>query len=263
MAVALGLSAVILFGVLFKLRTRDGTLVVEINDPDATVQVLNEEGKVLVERKGEKGAIEISVAPGKGRLRLEKNGLELFAQEFSLASGGKEYIKAWLEATSEPGNRTPLPCLPRGRGPGVRALQISDLQSLIPNPQSPIPSPADAFWQPGPAENVLPGLVARPAKLPGIGRWQLEKPGPLCAGRDGAPMASGWLPWSRTRLPCNCGRPMAILQRHSKAMRAMLRPSLGAPRAAGWHRRPKTAPCASGSPKAGRCWSSRPNPKRI
>ena len=31
--------------------------------------------------------------------------------------------------------------------------------------------PAD--WPPGPAEDALPGLVPRPARLPGVGRWQL------------------------------------------------------------------------------------------
>jgi len=29
-------------------------------------------------------------------------------------------------------------------------------------------------WQPGPAENALPGLISRPARLPGIKRWNVE-----------------------------------------------------------------------------------------
>jgi hypothetical protein len=35
-----------------------------------------------------------------------------------------------------------------------------------------LPDPAD--WKPGPAEDALPGLIPRPAKLPGIRRWQAE-----------------------------------------------------------------------------------------
>jgi WD40 repeat protein/serine/threonine protein kinase/Leucine-rich repeat (LRR) protein len=31
-----------------------------------------------------------------------------------------------------------------------------------------------ATWEPGPAEDVLPGLAARPAKLDGLRRWQIE-----------------------------------------------------------------------------------------
>ena len=45
------LAGVVLLGVMFTMRTREGTLVVEIADPVATVQVLNEEGKVLIEQK--------------------------------------------------------------------------------------------------------------------------------------------------------------------------------------------------------------------
>jgi WD40 repeat protein len=87
----------VLLGVLLKLRTSEGTLIVEVDDPKAIVQVLNEKDEVLIERKGEKGSLTIGVAPGKGRLRVVKDGLELFAQDFSLVSGGKETIKARLE----------------------------------------------------------------------------------------------------------------------------------------------------------------------
>jgi formylglycine-generating enzyme required for sulfatase activity len=79
------------------MRTSEGTLVVEIDQPDATVQVLNEQGKVIIERKGQKGAMTIGVDPGKRRLRVEKDGFEAFTKQFAIASGGKETIKAKLE----------------------------------------------------------------------------------------------------------------------------------------------------------------------
>ena len=93
---ALPLLALLLWGVIATLRTSEGTLIVEIDDPEATVQVLSEEGKVLVERKGEKGKLTIGVDPGKRRLRVEKDGLVLFSQDFAIASGGKETIRARL-----------------------------------------------------------------------------------------------------------------------------------------------------------------------
>ncbi len=99
---AAGLGAMfllILLGVIISLRTADGMLIVEISEPDATVQVLSEEGKVQVQRQGEKGSISISVDPGKHRLRVEKEGFQLFTQEFSIVAGGKETIKARLEQT--------------------------------------------------------------------------------------------------------------------------------------------------------------------
>lgn len=88
---------VVLLGVIIKMRTPEGTLVVEIDQPDATVQVLNEQGKVLIERKGQKGNLTIAVDPGKRRLRVEKDGFEVFAKELTIASGGKETITAKLE----------------------------------------------------------------------------------------------------------------------------------------------------------------------
>ena len=42
----------ILAGIIVSLKTKDGTLVVEINQPDAMLQVLDEQGKVEVSQKG-------------------------------------------------------------------------------------------------------------------------------------------------------------------------------------------------------------------
>ncbi len=39
--------------------------------------------------------------------------------------------------------------------------------------------PLEVDWSPGPAEGALPGLVPRPAKLPGSGRWQVATRLPL------------------------------------------------------------------------------------
>ena len=76
------LGLAILAGVIFKMQTKDGTLVVEVNQPDAVVQVLDAEGKVEISQPGEKGTISISVDPGKHRLKVEKDGFQFFAQDF-------------------------------------------------------------------------------------------------------------------------------------------------------------------------------------
>ncbi len=94
---ALPLLALLLWGVIVTLRTPEGTLIVEIDDSEATVQVLSEEGQVLVERKGEKGKLTIGVVPGKRRLQVEKDGMILFSRDVTIASGGKETIRARLE----------------------------------------------------------------------------------------------------------------------------------------------------------------------
>ena len=44
-----------LAAVIVKMQTKDGTLVVEVNQPDAIVQVLDAEGKVEISQPGQKG----------------------------------------------------------------------------------------------------------------------------------------------------------------------------------------------------------------
>ena len=47
---------------------------------------------------------------------------------------------------------------------------------------------ADAAWTPGPLYNVLPGFIPRPAKLPGIKRWQVISVAP----RDTRSLSIDW-----------------------------------------------------------------------
>ena len=103
---------VLLFGVVLSLRTPDGTLVVEIDEPDAVVKVLDEEGKVEIERKGGDGKLSISVDLGKYRLRVEKDGFSLFTTEFEGESGGKEVIRARLEPITTAVASKPVPPKP-------------------------------------------------------------------------------------------------------------------------------------------------------
>jgi alpha-galactosidase len=87
--VAAGLAfLVVLLAIVLSVRTKHGTLVVELSDPDVKVQVVSEEGKVLIDRPGEKGTMTISVDPGKHRLRIEKNGMEVYGDDVTIASGG-------------------------------------------------------------------------------------------------------------------------------------------------------------------------------
>ena len=79
-----------------KLTTKDGTLIVTVNEPDAEVQVLTEEGTVEITKKGKKGTISISVDPGKHRLKVTKDGFSVFGQDFEIEAGGKQPITASL-----------------------------------------------------------------------------------------------------------------------------------------------------------------------
>jgi serine/threonine protein kinase len=83
-------------GLLVKIKTKDGTLIVTVNEPDAEVQVLNDEGMVEIIRKGDTRPITISVDPGKHRLKVTKDGFTVFGQDFEIEEGGKQPITARL-----------------------------------------------------------------------------------------------------------------------------------------------------------------------
>jgi hypothetical protein len=85
-------ALVLLAGVTISLRTKDGTLVVTANEPDAEVQVLNESGNVEITRKGATGPITFTVDPGKHCLKVQKDGFNLFTKEFVIEAGGKQAI---------------------------------------------------------------------------------------------------------------------------------------------------------------------------
>ena len=89
-------GAAILAGIIVSMQTRDGTVVVEVDQPDAEVRVLDEKGKVEVSRKGGEGIVTIGVDPGKHRLVVEKDGFEAYGEEFILSSGGRREIAARL-----------------------------------------------------------------------------------------------------------------------------------------------------------------------
>jgi len=86
----------LLAGIIVSLDTKEGKLIVEVDQKDAMVQVLDEEGKVEVSQKGG-GKITISVDPGKHRLKVVKDGFTTFGQEFEMEKNGKKEITARLE----------------------------------------------------------------------------------------------------------------------------------------------------------------------
>jgi serine/threonine protein kinase len=88
---------IFLAAVVMRLKTKDGTLVVTVNEPDAEVQILDEKKETVeITRKGDKGPITITVVPGKHRLKVQKDGFELFTDSFEIKSGNTESITANL-----------------------------------------------------------------------------------------------------------------------------------------------------------------------
>ncbi|MBS0262697.1 MAG: SUMF1/EgtB/PvdO family nonheme iron enzyme, partial [Planctomycetes bacterium] len=90
------LGVLILVAMISTLQTKTGKLNVEVDQPDAVVQVLDADGTVENSQKGGGGKITIDVDPGKHRLRVFKDGFSTYEQEFEMETNGKKEITAKL-----------------------------------------------------------------------------------------------------------------------------------------------------------------------
>ena len=98
---------ILLFGVVFLLKTPEGTLVVTVDEADAEITV--DDGKVTLKSPGEKEAVEVEVVEGKHTLKVTKGGFETFTQEFAIKSGGKETIRVELRRVKSKAVARPEP----------------------------------------------------------------------------------------------------------------------------------------------------------
>jgi WD40 repeat protein len=82
---------------IFRVKTRDGVLVVEVNEPNADVYVDGEQVTVTWGDGGKKA--EIHVKPGTKRVEVKKDGFSAHGEEVALEDGGRRLIAARLEPT--------------------------------------------------------------------------------------------------------------------------------------------------------------------
>ncbi len=109
-AVALLLVAVaIVLGVILRIETPAGTLVVEVNEPNAEVQV--DDGKVSITTPNDGQPVEVEVDEGRHTLKVSKGGFETFTKEFVIRAKDTEVVAVTLEpsptATVLAGKATP------------------------------------------------------------------------------------------------------------------------------------------------------------
>lgn len=92
-------ACLLLAMIVFKLKTADGTLILQIDPADADVEIASHDGRVELTRRGEPGgagAMTIAVVQGKHRLQVEKAGFQIFTEEFSTNWGNQSTITAKL-----------------------------------------------------------------------------------------------------------------------------------------------------------------------
>lgn len=89
-------TAILLAGFLFRRNATQGTLIVEVNEPGAEVQVLTEDGKVELTENSGKETLSISVDPGKHRLNVVKQGFTAYDKKFEIEANTKRTIAVKL-----------------------------------------------------------------------------------------------------------------------------------------------------------------------
>ena len=92
---------------VFKIKTREGILVLEVNEPDAEVFVDGDSVSVTW-GKGEKGArtATINVPPGEHKIKVTKDGYSVVARKLTFKEGEREIFKARLEARDAPAEKS-------------------------------------------------------------------------------------------------------------------------------------------------------------
>ncbi len=130
-------ALLLLMGMLvIRIPTDKGTLVIEADDATFEV-VVKKNGAVVRDRTSDREMV-LSVGEYEIEVYDPKQGLRFKTDKVTIERNKRELFVARLEKKT---------------APPVAALKP---------------------WQPGPAENVISGILSRPAKLPGMGRWQVE-----------------------------------------------------------------------------------------
>ena len=99
-AAAAGGVAVALAVAFWLLHTPPGVLQLEVSERDAQVEVLDSQGVVELKLRSSAEPLQISVVPGRHRLRIEKPGFAVYARDISVAAGKTEVLEAKLKPLS-------------------------------------------------------------------------------------------------------------------------------------------------------------------
>jgi|GEM_PF-1491785 len=193
-------------GVIFKLDTPDGTLVVEVNEPGAEVRILDAAtGKVEITRKTTSEKLIVAVDPGKKRLEVEKAGFQFFTSELQIGPKQETAIAARLvpRAPSEPQAKPPHPKRTEPPTPAQAASSPpSPFDQLDP---STIPAEERFPWQPKELVAVLGSHH----------RWHWHEVRRLDWSADGRWVAS--VAWGFT--PSSIGEPrVSIWDAHTRRL---------------------------------------------
>jgi serine/threonine protein kinase/WD40 repeat protein len=183
-AAVLGLAVVIGVGeatgvtrlatTMIRLTRGEGTLVIEADDPGLSIAV---EGEQLTIAGA--GVKELKLVPGSYTVVATKDGAPVKHELVQITRGGRQVLKVTLEpGKGVESETTPAATVPKPASPSNQ----SSLVAVNLTPPEPLGTwemgPEPSWFQRRPLQikngDPLPGIVDRPAILPGIKRWNVE-----------------------------------------------------------------------------------------
>ncbi len=120
---ALGLGVWLLAGIIFKVQTKDGILIIGVNEPNPTVSVDGDLVAVTWDKAGKKA--EVRVRPGTHQVEVKKEGFTVHGENVTLFEGGREVLMVRLEKIALP-RPAPLDCTAAS---GVSAEAVRQAQA--------------------------------------------------------------------------------------------------------------------------------------
>lgn len=185
---AAGAAFFLLAGVLIYLNTGEGTLVLEVNEPDVKVTI---DGRDHVEVRSPRDAVSVNVLAGRHELEVTKDGFTSYTREFRITRGGRVEVVAKLQPRSKGGEAlAPLSSADGGVAPALPPDSPTRTDATLPTtglwrvgPLVQRPKPVTVNISPEPLE-LSPGkplskmaLVTNPARIDGLRSWTLETRG--------------------------------------------------------------------------------------
>lgn len=151
-----GLGGVLLLGIVFFVGTGEGRVELTVNHKDIQVSIDGEPQQIRV-MDGANGEYRIelpNIPAGRRELIVSRDGFSSETRHFWINRNGERAFEMKLAPE-----------------PGTNAAQETQLARKETPPNTATkPSTSNL----GPTENILPGLIPRPATIPGIKRWNIE-----------------------------------------------------------------------------------------
>ncbi len=142
MVLAMVAMAVVL-GVMLRSKVKEGTLLVEVDQPGAEVYV-DDQLRHTIGPIGDE-QVEVGVPEGRRLLKVAKSGFKTFTKEFIVKGGGKETIRVRLDPVAV-AHHDPLPAPPDH-------VELADKARPAPPPVPPPQQPGSPQSAPPPQQN--------------------------------------------------------------------------------------------------------------